>query len=342
MIELRYSRNLTNEFLNYLKNEQKYNQFIKLVNNPKYIKELCLCYRGNSINGKKTKKNESIQIYYANRVVFKLYRNGRFEINMNVCKHAGKMFDDLEKKLKNLGINSYKFNIKDKDISITSIYESMRPLLKNYLKAENNKNEIEKIRQQELLLGLNNTQNGYFVYDSEYNQTFTDDGEKKMYKKHVNDEYKKYYNLNYKDEDNKVNNPDLLAFRFNKSKIESIVLIEVKSTKDAIEGDSGVKKHLFFMDDYIKYENHGFINTRIEEGKMILHHNCYLGVQNKKIDDKQVEKILKQKPKYAEILFIFTDNCISDNDASGLLKGFEKISFSNKQNSICYRKCYKI
>lgn len=219
--------------------------------------ELELLFRGNSgENG-----NTTI-IYYNNHIVFKIEKH-RYEFLVTLSFSHARYSEDWENKqrdLENLGFRKSKDNKcmycekeKYEDSFINDAYAIIKQYMVDYFnpnkkvdqfkKVNNEKqrkkdDKIEKIRQQELMRILNDSKNGYFVYDLEFAQ--------------------KHANKNESKQDTEKNQPDMLAIKFKDENPEKIVLIEVKSTTKACKYESGVMEHLKKMkkysEDYIKMD----------------------------------------------------------------------------------------
>lgn len=139
---------------------------------------------------------------------------------------------------------------------------------------------IEKHVQQDLFMNNHFLKDGLFIYDLEFVQPSGDP--------------------NTKVENN--NKPDMFALRFDsKGKIESICMIEVKSTKSALRQNSGLEKHLEGMESYLKKEE--LINKRIEEARKILNQYYELGFYGvkKEFTESDFKDIKK------EIIFVFSN-----------------------------------
>ena len=128
----------------------------------------------------------------------------------------------------------------------------------DYFKAEKGKKAlrrssyIEKIRQQELYLEFNNTENGLFIYDLEFAQKTMENIQKNN------------------------NQPDMLGIQFKDGKPEKLILLEVKSTKAAMtdgkgkdgKEKSGLIKHIEGMEEY-KKDPEAIKNRIIEVNKIL-------------------------------------------------------------------------
>ncbi len=137
---------------------------------------------------------------------------------------------------------------------------------------------IEKIWQQRLYFEYQNLQDGLFAYDLEFSQPYP--------KKTVRDKYA-------------TNEPDMFAVRFEAGKPVSLVMIEVKSTKSACVGNSGIEKHLCGMLAYSEEEI--FMKRRRKDARRMIEQLNYFGLipnaphgfkMTELPDDIKVERIL--------------------------------------------------
>ena len=148
---------------------------------------------------------------------------------------------------------------------------------------------IEKRRQHELYLELNNSENGLYIHDLEFAQ-------------------KNMPNLK------KVNNqPDMHAIRLKNGKPESFVVIEVKSTESAMKDEkSGLKRHLEGMEEaYTKKANRKFVNNRLKEAFDIISQYQKLGIRPIKKFNFEKDLELYTSLNKIEIRFILTDGAAS-------------------------------
>lgn len=139
---------------------------------------------------------------------------------------------------------------------------------------------IEKHVQQDLFMNNHFLKDGLFIYDLEFIQPSGAPDIKVENK----------------------NKPDMFALRFDsKGKIESICMIEVKSTKSALRQNNGIEKHLEGMESYLK-ENE-LINKRIEEARKILNQYYELGFYGvkKEFTESDFKDIKK------DIIFVFSN-----------------------------------
>lgn len=111
------------------------------------------------------------------------------------------------------------------------------------------------------------------------------------------------------------NQPDSIGIIYDESQVKKIVFIEVKSTKSALTGTSGLEEHCRGMDSYIN-SNPAIRNRIIESGEYIKKLKeigvCqYVGLDDALIAD--IPNVIKI-PEGFEKLIIFTD------EAAGILK----------------------
>ncbi|MCR5104726.1 MAG: hypothetical protein K6B68_09780 [Eubacterium sp.] len=142
----------------------------------------------------------------------------------------------------------------------------------------------EKHVQQDLFLQNHVLENGIFVYDLEFSQP---SGRAEVKSK---------------------NQPDMFGIRFGENgQPESICMIEVKSTKNAVQKkESGLEEHLSGMIDYldIKTKDGYLMDDRKEEARKILNHYHDLRLYGVKraYSEEEFKKIKKE-----EIIFVFSD-----------------------------------
>lgn len=147
------------------------------------------------------------------------------------------------------------------------INETLRPInfLKKYVEKDANELEIlsymkpcvEKHVQQDIFTNNKKLRAGLFIYDLEFSQPAIEALGKVR------------------------NQPDMLAIRYNnKGEMAAIVLVEVKSTKSALKGDSGVRKHLEGMLSYLDIQSSAgkLIDHRKEEAYHIISQYKELGM----------------------------------------------------------------
>lgn len=126
---------------------------------------------------------------------------------------------------------------------------------------------VEKCWQQRLLFHFKDTKNGHYAYDLEFCQRYPDKNFVKQYAKQHNNKYSSV-NADVIKQKLSTNEPDMLAIRYENSVPQALVLIEVKSTKSACTGKSGIKKHMEGMKAYS--EQAIFMKNRRLDAKKIL------------------------------------------------------------------------
>ncbi|MDF2586412.1 MAG: hypothetical protein K0S41_253 [Anaerocolumna sp.] len=259
-----------------------------------------LCFRGNSGN--------MAVIYYNNHRFFILQKSkGYFTLSI-IFNHAKYTFG--WEKLQDQLINELGFINKDgymickgvdlqDDEFILKVYEIMKLIFIDYFDKNKQTNEfrrlknnrmkpvyIEKIRQQELMRNLNNIDNGYFVYNLEFQQA--------------------HKNKEEKEKDKSNNKPDMLAVKFSDRKPEKLIFIEVKSTRKSCGGKSGFDKHRDCMIEYINQKKK--LSVRKKEACGII--NDYAKLQLRGLVKDYVLSESQFVNLDVEILFIFTDEAI--------------------------------
>ncbi|MCR5022871.1 MAG: hypothetical protein K6A90_00860 [Lachnospiraceae bacterium] len=303
--------------------------------------ELEICMRGN---------DDSIIIYYHNHILWELSLSNdrcRVSVSFNHARYC-KDYHDKWEKLKKYGfdlnksefrlIPTYKTNKSGKqylqgavsssngklnsyDVKnekfATETLKVMKEIIDDffdankttdYFKTDWNKDHpdnqikinkkrktpcIEKRWQQSLYRKMKDLHDGYYAYDLEFSQKFPNlDIRKKM-------------------EEN-VNEPDMLAIRYENHKPRAMVLIEVKSTWSACAGKSGIKKHLIGMNAYSKSDI--FIPNRKKEAKQILEQYKELELISAETDTNIPERI------DVERLLILTDNSIKEKEYTQEMK----------------------
>lgn len=168
------------------------------------------------------------------------------------------------------------------------------------LKSSNTNNPlIEKRWQQRLFSYFKFTECGdddskVFAYDLEFSQRFPSSDVRKILG---------------------CNEPDLLAIRFKNGKADKLLLIEVKSTKSACTGDSGIEKHLDGMKKYSKMSF--YIRQRIDDAKKI-----FLQYKESKLypelTNEMIASIEKLEEKDVEVVLLLTgcNACKADEKES--------------------------
>lgn len=165
---------------------------------------------------------------------------------------------------------------------------------------------VEKRWQSHLFNYFKNTQNGLFVYDLEFSQPFPNQAFLKSLDK--DNEKKNYADLEAAVIKSKIkeviNEPDMLAVRYEKGAPVALVLVEVKSTRTACTGSSSIFKHMRGM---YAYSNEPiFMKKRITEARDLLQAYKEIDVcdENANInipDDIRVERLI-----------ILTDNSVPE------------------------------
>lgn len=299
------------------KEKGRFYEFNKFARENK--NELAVCFRGNSAP-------ECITIYYNNHMFWQLSlvdNKCKVEINFDHARYyktEKENYKDLMQEFGELGFDIKGKEIKKKDSVgilycvknerfcekfIKDSYNILMRIMDTFFDLNNKQDQfkffagigqtnrkysyIEKRWQQRLFRYYKNTNNGLFVYDLEFSQKFPS--------KKIRDKMHKI-----------VNEPDMLAIRFNKnSEPEAMVLIEVKSTKEACTNDSsGVKKHLVGMKNYSADER--FMANRRREAKEILRQYRDTGLYEA-LDSINLEECNFEKLE-VERLLILTDNVL--------------------------------
>ena len=284
-----------------LKEGGEFYEFVKFIKDHPEEK-LVLCCRGNG-------SPKNVVIYYNNHKVWELYIGRGKKLSVRISFDHARYSEDWKEKLEMLCSEEFQFhssrfqNInnviqkkprKNKSSKITysytigelvstkekfdkkfvqDSYNIIKSIIKDYFNkdlkidffkkqiekdnyvVQTHKSYIEKIRQQEIYNEFANHTNGLYIYDLEFAQRRIK-GKK----------------------DNK-NQPDMLGIKFEKGEPKCLVLIEVKSTKSAMEGGkSGLKEHLQGMENYLKEKT--FIQNRKIEAKNIITLYKELGLHN--------------------------------------------------------------
>lgn len=321
-----HSRMINKDFLNDLSKDGFLSPVTELVR--KHQDELMMAFRGDYIN-----------IYYRGHSLYKIEKQVqayKVTFDFNHSRYT-KEHDSILKKLMNLGMqlpsqrkevkyesmcfyidkagkekkkltSSSGKNLITKKIPVASedidkkFWDNSYKLLKqaiddyfdpekkeDYFKDASCKGELsskklylEKQRQQSIALANRATENGYFVYDIEYSQP------------------------NEKQGDEKSGCFDLLALKFEGQKAKQLLLIEVKTTKEACTGSSGVDKHKEDMDKYIT--NTEVINVRRKEAEDVMAALDKL-FQIGKVDFSEIEKNVR-------CVFVYTDEAQKFKGAS--------------------------
>lgn len=279
-------RAISEELMNDLK-RGGFREFVNFIReNPQY--KLALCFRGND-------NPDSVIIYYNNHIVWKLNRTRSQKLKVTISFDHARYTEDWKEKLKILlqkynfeknNKNQIQDVIKikadnsievgnltstsdcfDKDFVEGSFNDVLKPVMDDYFndtikkdffkkgKSVLHRKYVEKIRQQELYLEFNNTENGLLIYDLEFAQKTVKDIQKSN------------------------NQPDMLGIEYENGKAKKLVLVEVKSTKVAVTGKkSGLIKHINGMEEYL--EEDIAINNRMIEANKILEQYKELNLRN--------------------------------------------------------------
>ena len=230
--------------------------YVELV---KSREELALCFRGNDPRAPR------ICIYSGNHIVFTVYTNGKTVISFDharYCEHWQRYFHRLTEEFGFSGrirrtskghisvgtMSRFPANSPPLERSqLQELYHTiLRPIFDAYFSAGTQgqavdyfrqgalvrvPERLEKRRQQELFRKFTFTKNGYFFYDMEFSQRHEDMASQRS--------------------DQTNNKPDMLAIRFDpQGQSERLVFVEVKSTKAAMRGASGLVEHLGKMERY--------------------------------------------------------------------------------------------
>lgn len=151
---------------------------------------------------------------------------------------------------------------------------------------------IEKHAQLDLFLNNHKLDSGVFVYDLEFAQPNV--GE--LFDTKTNQKVSKI-----------KNQPDMFGIRFENGKPKAICMIEVKSTKSAITGKSGLKEHLAGMNQYRYLVREGktirLMSDRKEEALRILNQYREIGLYG--VSREYTEKEFLNLDE--EIIFVFTN-----------------------------------
>lgn len=106
---------------------------------------------------------------------------------------------------------------------------------------------LEKRWQHRLFFEMKNMVDGYYAYDLEFSQPYPTRAD-------IGEDLFPTVTATKIKEIIKVNEPDMLAVKFESGKPVALALIEVKCTKSACEGNSGIEKHLIGMKAYSECE----------------------------------------------------------------------------------------
>lgn len=239
-----------------------------------------------------------------------------YEFKYQLISEKEKKIDinNAVKKIKNKKKESYQYSVgilinKNGNYDEKFVKETFKiiiTLIKDFFKKEKNvdyfksdcegeivenKNKhdyIEKKRQQEIYLELDNSKNGLYIYDLEFVQKMMFENSK---------EYK----------NKPKNQPDMHAIRFDKTIPKSFAMIEIKSTESAMKDKkSGLKKHLEGMEEYVD-KHKELIKNRLKEAFDIISQYQYLSLRKLERFDCENDLNLYNSIKKIEIRFIITD-----------------------------------
>lgn len=137
---------------------------------------------------------------------------------------------------------------------------------------------VEKRWQSHLFNYFKNTETGLFVYDLEFSQPFpSQEFLRELDKKNDKPKYEKIKSTDIKEKIKEIiNEPDMLAIRYEDRKPVALVLVEVKSTRTACTGSSSIYKHLKGMYEYSNEPI--FMKKRIKEANEMMQLYKDLGV----------------------------------------------------------------
>lgn len=301
--------------------------FTKLVLN--HPNELVLCFRGNS--------NNKAVVYYNNHIVFSISAEGSVSISFDharYCENWVKYKEDLENKYQ-FSMGELRLHAKRSEGSaptytighakrasqktplteedVNCLYEKMvKVMMDSYFSAKAHhaydrfyscknpsaprryasKNYGEKKSQQALFLAFKSLDDGYFFYDMEYAEP---NGKEKNCK----------------------NQPDMLAIRFEHGMPKALVFVEVKSSRSALDGKSGLGEHIKGMAEYPLINDGLSLQTRREDARLILNQYYDLGLYS--IPHKYNPSEFQALP--FEMMVIFTDD-VKEYNLSSVSRGF--------------------
>lgn len=189
------------------------------------------------------------------------------------------------------------------------------------IKIENNNVRIhlEKCWQHRLFFELKNTDNGYYVYDLEFSQPYP--GKNDIISVVGENGYNSGIKTDKVKEKWSVNEPDMLAIRFEHGIPKAIVFIEVKCTNAACRGKSGLKNHLKGMEAYANKEI--FRKTRIKDAEECLKQYQKMGFLDSKIEIPNLEGL------GFEILLVLTTATDKNGKDAGAIK-----YYNNNKNEV--------
>jgi len=323
-------RAVSEEFLSQLKKggNSKGTPLYYFTDLVKKHKELSFCFRGNG-------GTDCVIIYRNNHAMFKItprtvYFNPNF---LRYCSDWEQKLNQLHAygfgKGKNIELDDVKTSTRGKSCSfkdspvfsaninrvfianLEDIYSLMTEIFDDYfcmeerclldqfllskgIKEKSRKIEhLEKDRQQQLFAEMKCLKDGYYSYDAEFQQ-----------------KHKGLDELHEDIENGVSNKPDMLALRMNsEGHPEAIVSIEVKCTRSAYYGKSGVKKHIESMRKYPEKNT----SARRREAFLIIRQYNELGLYNApELEPEEFENLPLEQ------MLIFTDEAIKlwKNDAS--------------------------
>ena len=315
------------EMMDALKAGGSLHPFVELVNDHD---DLELCFRGNS--------GRQCTIYYNNHEFFKISLVGRankprLSFNMNHARYyKASSKDELISQLENDFDLKYKEydegksrRVEADDIkkcvnNIEALYNIRKSIMESYFACESDRKDlfepnrevkdepykhIEKCEQQKLMSANTRCKDGYYIYDMEFAQPYKSKDLKEIYKKITGSE--------------KQNKPDSLAVKFDADgKPEKLVFVELKSTYNAMKGNSSAVAHMFGMRNYINCPlNREFIEHRKKEAYEII--KCYkaLGLHHCTADvDGLANEEAFMNIKDIELLLVISDNTPNQKDSA--------------------------
>jgi len=148
---------------------------------------------------------------------------------------------------------------------------------------------IEKRWQQRLLFQFQNMSNGCYAYDLEFSQKYPD---KKYVDKFAKTNGEEFADVKAEEIKKKLgtNEPDMLAIRYEEGAPVALVLLEVKSTKSACEGSSGIREHMEGMKSYS--EQAIFMRNRKRDAYVSLCQYHRMGIISENISIKEIPEDL--------------------------------------------------
>ena len=270
--------------------------------------ELELCYRGNSGKG-------NITIYMHNHMVLKIEKYNdnsgyKFSVSINHAEtddEKNKLAQDYGLKITNDGYY-WKKDSEVNDAETKELIADIKKMIEKYFintmnflngkKATGTKKfpiEAEKVRQQELfsLKEMQETNNGYFMYDLEFARPYKDRAAADIAKLA-----------------GEKNKPDFSALKFEGGKASTLVIGEVKTMKNSCEaGTANMLEHLEKMISVVNpvgIDNKKFLKDRMIEAVGLF--NSYKDAGLRGLDPKGNYNIDIKK---FEIMLVFTDETIN-------------------------------